>query len=271
MTTHDPREPRRLSPGVSASYRALRTLELLLDRTDATTCITFKKLHAELQHPSDRGATPVPGGRKTLFAALEAIRMAGFDIERRGWQGYTLKSRPIADEEIREIAEILLEGDRLHRGHGRYLVEKLLALAGPNLREEFGARLAKLPKPEAPPLAERARFALVEPETLIEWAIERAAPISFELISPEEAAAPSSGTRVRMFPRHTVERGGSRFVLNDGACTLDPRAAPARLFRLDRMRNVIANMPDGMALFAAVGPPGKPVNTAKSSASGAKS
>lgn len=231
------------------AYRVIRLLRILERRTGEGKGIEMPDIIAELEDPADGVTAPVSAGKRAIFAALSALRSAGYRIEYRRPTGYHLMTRPLSDEEIVRLLAMLDRNRSIPADVRRSMSLHLAAMASADISEHLDFAEPEDPASTAEP-KKRVPRPDIGPRELIERAIAQAMPVLFDIL-PARARAGAARERCAMQPIAIREQGGHAYLL--GAVVQSQGAEDAlRTVRLERIRNVECRLVDGTKLIAAL-------------------
>lgn len=125
-----------LHPGVMSAYRTLRVYSILCEESSPGTPLTSRFIIDRLEHPPC-GIEPVETGRKSLYSAINSLRLAGYEIASHGKAGYSLESRYLSDADIADILCVIKASSLLSCGRIQDLTLALLELGSPTLQARF--------------------------------------------------------------------------------------------------------------------------------------
>ena len=250
---HDDALP-SIPSGGQAACRAIRILQILQERTDASTYIPFDDIATELRVPTDERLPPIPTDRRALSTAVAALRAVGIDIVNVPRTGYAILEHHLADDEAAMLGKLVIHSCDINARQRGKLLAAIMGLSSPTARQEIEMGLLKHPAFGAQKAVSEYRVSHVGPRELIELSIAEKLPFSFEL---DEHAAHGGQALTRsyapqaLYPTVLTDRYGTTFVTGR-IVDADDGEVRVRTLMISRLRNLTLRLRDGSLVLAAL-------------------
>lgn len=245
---------RPIPSGGQAACRAIRILQILQEKTDATTLLSFDDIVTELKEPSNEGIPSIPTDRRALSTAVGALRAVGVDIVNIPRAGYAVLDHYLSDEDAAMLGKLVMHSTDINGRQRGSLLASIMKLSSPTARQNIEMALLRHPTFGGQKPITEYRVSHAEPRELIEMAISEQLPFSFELDEqvPQSGHVAAGSYRPQaLYPTVLTDRYGTTFVTGKMVNEADGEIR-MRTIMVSRLRNLTLRLRDGSVVFAAL-------------------